>query len=134
MYYDFLIISLSLFLVGFIDDVKYKISPNLRLILMILILFISVSLFEVDIQNLDLNFLNYWLQNEFFSIFFITLCILFIINGSNLIDGFNGLLAINLIFINTILLFINLQSENNEFSFFLTGQLIILLSFLQQTH
>ena len=130
MYYDFLIISLSLFLVGFIDDVKYKISPNLRLILMILILFISVSLFEVDIQNLDLNFLNYWLQNEFFSIFFITLCILFIINGSNLIDGFNGLLAINLIFINTILLFINLQSENNEFSFFLTGQLIILLSFL----
>ncbi len=130
LYYDFLLISLGLFLVGFIDDVKYKISPNLRLLLMIIILLTSINIFEIEIQHLDLNFLNNWLQNRFFSIFFISLCVLFIINGSNLVDGFNGLLAINLIFINSILLFINLENENNDFSFFLTGQLIILLSFL----
>ena len=48
----------------------------------------------------------------------------------NLIDGFNGLLTINLIIINSILLFINLENNHLEFSFFLTGQIIILISFL----
>ena len=58
------------------------------------------------------------------------LCFLFIINGANLIDGFNGLLVINLIIINSILLFINLKNNQLEFSFFLTAQIIILISFL----
>jgi UDP-GlcNAc:undecaprenyl-phosphate GlcNAc-1-phosphate transferase len=58
------------------------------------------------------------------------LCFLFVINVANLIDGFNGLLTINLIIINTILLYINVSSENNEFSIFLIAQIIILLSFL----
>tara|TARA_B110001452_G_C15012089_1_gene353802 strand:+ start:89 stop:685 length:597 start_codon:yes stop_codon:yes gene_type:complete len=52
------------------------------------------------------------------------------INGANLIDGFNGLLAINLIIINSILLFINLDNNQIEFSVFLASQIIILLSFL----
>ena len=58
------------------------------------------------------------------------MCFLFIVNGANLIDGFNGLLAINLIIINSILAYINLRSGNMEFSVFITGQIIILLSFL----
>ena len=58
------------------------------------------------------------------------LCFLFVINGANLIDGFNGLLTINIIIINSILLYINIASGNNEFSIFLIAQIIILLSFL----
>ena len=42
---------------------------------------------------------------------------LFVINGANLIDGFNGLLAINLIIINIILTYININNANTEFSF-----------------
>ena len=48
----------------------------------------------------------------------------------NLVDGFNGLLAINLIIINSILLFINLKNNQLEFSTFLTAQIVILISFL----
>ena len=40
------------------------------------------------------------------------------------------LLTINLIIINSILLYINISSGNNEFSIFLIAQIIILLSFL----
>ena len=58
------------------------------------------------------------------------LCFLFIVNGANLIDGFNGLLVINLIIINLILIYINLTSNNTEFSILLISQIIILLSFL----
>ena len=59
-----------------------------------------------------------------------SICFLFIINGSNLIDGFNGLLTINLIIINTILAYINISNDNLEFSILIISQIIILLSFL----
>ena len=61
---------------------------------------------------------------------FVLLCFLFVINGANLIDGFNGLLAINLIIINIILAYINMNNENLEFAVLLISQIIILLSFL----
>jgi len=46
-------------------------------------------------------------------LFFICLCFLFIINGSNLIDGFNGLLGIHSLIIFLILFFINLLNGND---------------------
>ena len=55
---------------------------------------------------------------------------MFIINGSNLIDGFNGLLVFQLIIINSVLLYINIENEFLDFSIFLTAQIIILLIFL----
>ena len=61
---------------------------------------------------------------------FVLLCFLFVINGANLIDGFNGLLAMNLIIINVILTYINISNQNLEFSILLISQIIILLSFL----
>ena len=39
------------------------------------------------------------------------------------------MLTINLIIINTILVYVNLNSGNNEFSVFLISQIIILLTF-----
>ncbi|MDC3127801.1 glycosyltransferase [Candidatus Pelagibacter bacterium] len=128
--YIYLFLGISLFLIGYLDDIKIKISPNLRLILMIISLSLFLNLFSIRIENVDLVFLNYWLENEIFASFFIVLCFLFIINGANLIDGFNGLLTINLIIINSILLFVNLSNDHLKFSFFLTGQIIILISFL----
>ena len=55
---------------------------------------------------------------------------MFVINGANLIDGFNGLLTINLIIINVILAHVNISNENLEFSILIISQVIILLSFL----
>jgi len=61
---------------------------------------------------------------------FVLLCLLFIINGANLIDGFNGLLTINLIIINIVLTYININSQNFELSILIISQIIIFLSFL----
>ncbi len=128
--YEYIFLSSSLFLIGYLDDIKIKISPNIRLVLMVIFLTVFIILLPINIYNIDLIFLNLLLENKIFSILFILLCFLFIINGANLIDGFNGLLAINLIIINSILLFINLGNNEMEFSFFLTAQIIILISFL----
>ena len=128
--YDYFFIGASMFFVGFLDDLKIDIKPSLRLLLMISLLFILIYFLGIKILNIDIPFLSFLIKNQFFSSVFVLLCFLFIINGANLIDGFNGLLAINLLIINIILLIINLNNTNLEFSFLLISQIIILLLFL----
>ena len=128
--YDYLLISASMFFIGFLDDLKIRINPLKRLFLMILLLGIIINFLPIKLSNIDIPFLTTLMKIDIFSTFFVLLCFLFIINGSNLIDGFNGLLTINLIIINVILTFINLNSGFNEFSLILISQIIILLSFL----
>ena len=128
--YQYIFICNLMFLIGFLDDIKFKVSPSKRLLLMIIFLFFSIHFLSIEIFNIDISFLLNLLQDNFFSSIFVMLCFLFVINGANLIDGFNGLLTINIIIINSILLYINIASGNNEFSIFLIAQIIILLSFL----
>ena len=128
--YDYIFISYSVFLIGFLDDLRININPFKRLIIMVLLLFIIINFVPVKILNIDIPFLTLLMSNHIFSSIFILLCFLFTINGANLIDGFNGLLTINLIIINIILTYININNGNLEFSILLVSQIIILLSFL----
>ena len=128
--FEYLFLCNLMFIVGFLDDLKIKISPSKRLALMIIFLFALIYSIPIKILNIDIPFINILLNNEIFSSLFVLLCFLFIINGANLIDGFNGLLSINLIIINSILSYVNLNSGNIEFTIFIIGQIIILLSFL----
>ena len=128
--FEYLFICNLMFLIGFLDDLKIKISPFRRLILMIIFLFICIRFVPIEILNVDISFLSILLGNNTFSSLFVLLCFLFVINGANLIDGFNGLLTINLIIINSILAYINLADGINEFSVVIIGQIIVLFSFL----
>ena len=128
--FEYFFICNLMFLIGFFDDLKIKISPSRRLILMIIFLFLCIRFIPIEILNVDIPFLTTLLNNNTFSSLFVLLCFLFVINGANLIDGFNGLLAINLIIINSILAYINLADGINEFSVLIIGQIIILFSFL----
>jgi len=128
--FEYLFLCNLMFFIGFLDDLKIKISPSKRLALMIIFLFALIYFIPIKILNIDIQYINIFLNNEIFSSFFVLLCFLFIINGANLIDGFNGLLSVNLIIINSVLIYINLNNDNTEFSVFIIGQIIILLSFL----
>ena len=128
--YDYIFLSYSMFFIGFLDDLKINIKPFIRLLMMIIILFILIFFLPIKIFNIDIPFLSSLLNNNFFSSIFALICFLFIINGANLIDGFNGLLAINLIIINIVLTYININQANLEFSFLIVGQIITLLTFL----
>ena len=128
--YDYIFLSYSMFFIGFLDDLKINIKPFKRLLMMIIILFILIFFLPIKIFNIDIPFLSSLLNNNFFSSIFALICFLFIINGANLIDGFNGLPAINLIIINIVLTYININQANLEFSFLIVGQIITLLTFL----
>ena len=127
---DYLFLSIILFSIGFLEDVRIKTNPNVRLILMITILSLSIIFLSINIDNIDIAFLKVWMGNRIFEIIFILVCFLFVINGANLVDGFNGLLTIHLILINFILLFINTNNQNTELALILTGQIAIFFSFL----
>ena len=128
--YDYIFISCSLFLIGCLDDFKTNISPRGRLTLMVIFLSVFIIFLPIQIKNIDLIFLNTLMQSKIVSLLFVLLCFLFIINGANLIDGFNGLLSINLIIINLVLLLINLNKDHYNFSIFLVAQIIVLTCFL----
>ena len=128
--YDYIFISYSVFFVGFLDDLRINIKPLRRLMIMLLLIFAFIYILPIKIFNIDVPFLTPFMSSHILSSIFVLLCFLFVINGANLIDGFNGLLTINLIIINSVLTYININNGNLEFSILLISQIIILLSFL----
>ena len=128
--FNYFVLSILLFSIGFLEDIKFKISPKYRLGLMIIVLSFFILFSSITIQSIDLKFLNTLMNYKAFSIAFTLLCLLFIINGANLIDGFNGLLAIHLLLINFILFFINLNNGNENLTVALTAQIVVLVTFL----
>ena len=128
--YEYIFISYSVFLIGFLEDLRINITPSRRLITMTLLLFIFIYTLPIKILNIDIPFLIPLMSSHIFSSIFVLLCFLFIINGANLVDGFNGLLTINLIIINIVLANLNMNNQNLEFSILIISQIIILFSFL----
>ena len=62
--YDYILISLSMFLIGFLDDLKINILPSKRLLLMILLLFVLIYFLPLKILNIDIGFLKFLTNNH----------------------------------------------------------------------
>ncbi len=85
----FLLIALF-FLMGIYDD-KFKLEPNTKLILSILISILALSLNNnLLIQNLSFSFLDRKIFLGDLSYFFTIFCIIILINALNFYDGING--------------------------------------------
>ena len=130
-FFEYISFCSLFFFLGFIDDLKINIAPKFRLIIMTIFLVILISFGDIQINKSGLKFLDNLLQIDIFSLIFICLCFLFIINGSNLIDGFNGLLGIHSLIIFVTLVVINLMNENNDISFILLYISSIIIIFIK---
>ena len=97
------------FFIGFVSDIKLIKSAFIKLILQFLIIYTLVSFLNFNLSPVRINFLDLLNQNIYFNYFFITLCIVILINGSNFMDGINGL-ALGYFLL--IFLFINLNNFN----------------------
>jgi UDP-N-acetylmuramyl pentapeptide phosphotransferase/UDP-N-acetylglucosamine-1-phosphate transferase len=131
MFFNFLYILTPIFIIGLLDDIKLNLSPSARLFFIIFSLLITISSLNINIFDIDIYFLQNFLNEHYFlKLLFVTLCFIFLINGSNFIDGFNGLLGIHAIILITILNFINYYFNNYEL--LLVGMIFFssILSFL----
>ena len=74
---------------------------------------------NINIKDFNVDFLNKFFKKYYYlELIFITLCFVFIINGSNFIDGFNGLLTLHALIILFILNFINYYFLNDDLLIF----------------
>ena len=94
-----------IFLVGFFSDLNVINSPKLRFFAQIIITLLFVSFFQKNIFFTDIYVIDKFLENYYFSIFFTAFCLLILINGTNFIDGLNGLVITYYIIILSILTF-----------------------------
>jgi len=129
--YEYLSFCTLFFFLGLIDDFKINIKPKFRLLIMIFFLVTLVIYNEFYITKTGFEFLNNFLEIDIFAVFFVCLCFLFIINGANLIDGFNGLLSIHALIILTILFIINITHQNYEITNILFFVILIIAIFLK---
>jgi len=130
-FFEYISFCTIFFLLGLFDDMKINIMPKFRLGAMIFTLIFLVISNKIYIERSGLQFLNNLLEMDIFALIFIILCFLFIVNGSNLIDGFNGLLSIHSIIILVVLFFINLINDNTEITYVLFFAVLCMLVFLK---
>jgi len=86
------VFCLLIFSVGLLSDLKILNSPKAKILIQVVLILLFVILSEIKINSSRLDFFDLLLENIYFTFFFSSFCILILINGSNFIDGLNGLL------------------------------------------
>ena len=121
----------TIFLIGFFSDLKIITSPRIRFFLQIFSIFLFVISYNFEISSVRIFFLDFLLDYQFFSYFFVIFCLLIIVNGTNFIDGLNGLVlgyfVSILIVIYNLQLFKNLNVTQFEILYFIELLFFLLL-------
>ena len=126
----FTLMLILIFSIGLFSDRKILISPKKRFLLQLILVLFSVILLDLQITNSKLVFFDNFLKNQIFNILFTSFCLLILINGSNFIDGLNGLLLFYTTFVIFVLLRLNLLNVgiiNNEALVYLLFFLILII-------
>jgi UDP-N-acetylmuramyl pentapeptide phosphotransferase/UDP-N-acetylglucosamine-1-phosphate transferase len=82
-----------IFFSGILSDIKLFNSPSKRLFFQILVISLSVYFSNIEIISTKIILFDYLLTNKIINLGFTTFCILIVINGTNFIDGLNGLVT-----------------------------------------
>jgi len=82
---------INIFLLGLISDLKVIKSPKIRFLFQAIIIFVFTYLFELKIFSTRVVFLDNLLEYDIVNYLFVIFCVLILINGTNFIDGLNGL-------------------------------------------
>ena len=139
--FDFnLIIYLSLFFIlGLIADLNLIKSPGIRFIGQILLVIFFLVNLEINVLDVRIDWINSLLENYYFNIFFVLMCFLVLINGTNFIDGNNG---ISLGYFSIIFFIIYNLIDNNAiyynetfiFSFLLLLIILLIINLFNQLY
>tara|TARA_B100000900_G_scaffold349620_1_gene315842 strand:+ start:13824 stop:14828 length:1005 start_codon:yes stop_codon:yes gene_type:complete len=96
----FLILTFSfLFLLGILSDLNILSSAKKRFLLQFILISIFVILNKLQVLPTRIEIIDNVIEDTIFSYLFTVFCLLILVNGSNFIDGLNGLLLGYLSFI-----------------------------------
>ena len=104
-YISFFIMSIPIFLIGVLDD-KINLRANTKLSILLIILTIAIWIDpDLQIQKINLSFLEENIELKRFSILFTLFCIIIFINAINMIDGIDLLAGTYLFFLILLIIF-----------------------------
>ena len=108
--YDFIICLSFFFLLGLLTDLDYIKNPTYRFLFQIFLLLFFLIYKDIAVYDVRIDWFNFLLTNYFFNLFFVLFCFLVLINGTNFIDGNNGITLgyFSIIFV----IIINLLNKN----------------------
>ena len=122
----------SIYLIGYFSDRKILVSPKTRFLFQCILVLLFVEIFDIKINSSRIELFDIILNYKIFAIFFSAFCLLILINGSNFIDGLNGILIsftiIILFMLNKLDLIDNLiiSSESINLIIFILSLLLLL--------
>jgi UDP-N-acetylmuramyl pentapeptide phosphotransferase/UDP-N-acetylglucosamine-1-phosphate transferase len=128
-YSNFAFFLIAIFLLGFLSDIKILVSPKIRFLIQIILLINFVYFAELHISSTRIILFDELLKNSIVSLLFTSFCLIILINGTNFIDGLNGLVLGYYLSIVLILLNLGLL-ENLALNYHLIIYLIVFLTFL----
>ena len=106
-------ISIFIFLLGVFSDLNILSSPKKRFFIQLVLILVFVFIKKIEVLPTRINYLDTILLNTYWSYFFTVFCLMILMNGSNFIDGLNGLLLGYLLIILFIIYKLNLFSYLN---------------------
>ncbi|MBH01166.1 MAG: hypothetical protein CL469_00660 [Acidimicrobiaceae bacterium] len=101
------IFTILFFFLGLLSDKNYVSNPKIRLILQVIILSVLVFLEGLSIKSINISFFDKLLVNNNINLIFTVFCLSILLNGSNFLDGLNGLVTGYYLLVLTSLLYIN---------------------------
>ena len=129
--YSFILFSLTILILGILSDLKLIKSAKKKLLLQIFFILFYIIYNDVQLSDTRIDFLDMILKNNYINYFFVTFCILIIVNGSNFIDGMNTLCIGYYLLITSIIYYLKLSDliiiENISIFYILT---VILFAFI----
>lgn len=106
-------IFVALFILGLLSDLNILTSPKKRFIIQCLLILLFSFVSKIEVTPTKIDFFDYLIQNNFWGYVFTSFCLMILINGSNFIDGLNGLLLGYFALIILFLLKLDLLSSFN---------------------
>ena len=114
------IILFLICVIGIMSDKSFITSAFLRFLLQLFLLLFIVYFCNLNISDLRIDFLNEILKNRLLNISLTIFCLAILLNGTNFIDGLNGLVVGYYILLLASLIFamfVNDQIIFNEYNF-----------------
>ena len=133
----FVITGCIIFLIGFLSDSKNLSSPKKRLFLQLFVISFFVFFSNIQVTPTRIEFLDRIFEDKLLGHLFTIFCLMILINGSNFIDGLNGLLIAYFLIVIIFLYYFDLidpelMSQKNQIFLILSFSILLLLNYLNK--
>jgi len=91
--FDIYLIFILIFMVGLLSDCNFISNSLIRLSFQVFFIFLLTYLGDLTINDIRIDLLDSFLKNKIINILFVVFCLVVLINGTNFIDGLNGLVS-----------------------------------------